>query len=173
MPIRSYPGGRNRWVQFSSGFILLLFGSLLALGGIGAFLDGRAGEGATLLSFGLLTLGGFAWATAKSWRTRSQHPVGGRSGRARSGYGNGPGDGAVDRSAPPVAIAFTGWILCAAVLAIGWAYGEGATGPGATASDVQVIFVSTLVFAAVPALGLSAIVYGIRWQFDRTPPPHE
>lgn len=65
-----YLGGRNRPTQIIAGSFVLLIGSLLTLGGIGSVVDGRAGDGLILLIVGVLTLGGFALAAIRSWRTR-------------------------------------------------------------------------------------------------------
>jgi len=69
-------------------------------------------------------------------------------------------------------ISFTIWFLCAGVFTGGWARGmsEELSPP---ASDLPLVFVATLLFAAGPALGLSALVYGIWWLFDHGAPPSD
>lgn len=69
-------------------------------------------------------------------------------------------------------VSLPAWVLCAGILTGGWAYGMVSAGFSFPASDLQRVFVATLIFAVAPALGVSAIIYGIGWQFDRTPPPH-
>ncbi len=69
-------------------------------------------------------------------------------------------------------VSLTAWVLCAGILTVGWAYGMAEAGSAYPTSDLQRVFVSALIVAVTPALVVSAVIYGVRWQLDRTHGPH-
>ena len=57
------------------------------------------------------------------------------------------------------------------ILALAWTSGKATSGHPAPVSDLPVVFVSTLVIAAVPVFGIAACVHTVGWLFGKDDRP--
>ena len=82
------------------------------------------------------------------------------------------GAGLVALAGRRLAVASTlAWLGCAVILALAWTSGKATSGYPAPVSDLPVVFVSTLVIAAVPVFGIAACVHAVGWLFGKDDRP--